>query len=74
MGAYFQLNFMLMQNHKYSLAEIEDMIPWEREVYIQMLIAHLKKEKDKVSNQKHLWPIHHDPKGVAWLEEGQNFQ
>jgi hypothetical protein len=54
LGAFFQLNFSLLQHHGYSLAELESMIPWEREVYIQMLIAHLKKEKDKVSNQKQL--------------------
>jgi len=43
---------MLMQHHGYSLTEIEDLIPWEREVYIQMLIQHLKKEKEKASNRK----------------------
>ena len=48
------MNFMLMQNHGYSLAELESMIPWDREVYIQMLLAHIKKEKEKVSNQKRL--------------------
>ncbi len=43
-----------MQHHRYSLDEIESLIPWEREVYIQMLINHLKKEKEKVSNRKRL--------------------
>lgn len=36
-----------MQEHKYSLTEIENMIPWEREVYIGMLLSHLKKKADK---------------------------
>jgi hypothetical protein len=45
---------MLMQNHGYSLAEIEGLVPWEREVYIQMLLSHLKKEKEKVGNKKQL--------------------
>jgi len=45
---------MLMENHKYSLAEIEDMIPWEREVYIQILLAHLKKENEQASGRKPL--------------------
>jgi hypothetical protein len=39
------LNFSLMQHHKYSLTEIENMIPWEREIYVSMLIDHLEKEK-----------------------------
>jgi hypothetical protein len=39
------LNFSLMQHHKYSLTEIENMIPWEREIYVNMLVNHLEKEK-----------------------------
>tara|TARA_Y100001970_G_scaffold268675_1_gene360224 strand:- start:260 stop:436 length:177 start_codon:yes stop_codon:yes gene_type:complete len=44
---YFRLNFSLMQYHKYSLTEIENMIPWERDVYVEMLRAHLEEEKLK---------------------------
>ena len=36
-----------MQEHKYSLTELENMIPWEREVYIGMLITHLKKLQEE---------------------------
>jgi len=36
-----------MQYHKYSLTEIENMIPWEREIYVNMLIAYLKKKKQE---------------------------
>ena len=36
-----------MQHHKYSLSEIENMMPWERDIYVQMLIEHLKEEKKK---------------------------
>ena len=31
---YYKTNFALMQHHKYSLTELENMMPWEREVYI----------------------------------------
>ena len=44
---YFRLNFSLMKYHKYSLTEIENMIPWERDVYVEMLKAHLEEEKLK---------------------------
>ena len=44
---YFRLNFSLMQYHKYSLWEIEHMIPWERDVYVEFLRAHLEEEKLK---------------------------
>jgi hypothetical protein len=54
LGAYYQVNFNLMQHHGYSLSEIEEMLPWEREVYIQMLIQHLKKEREKAANKKPL--------------------
>jgi hypothetical protein len=37
-----------MQHHKYSLTELENMIAWERQVYIAMLTAWLKAENDRV--------------------------
>jgi hypothetical protein len=39
-----------MQHHKYSLSELDMMIPWEREIYIAMLVAHLKEEEQKRKN------------------------
>jgi hypothetical protein len=35
-----------MQNHKYSLTEIENMIPWEREIYIKLLKKWVEKENE----------------------------
>lgn len=46
---YYETNFSLMQYHKYSLAEIESMIPWERELYVNMLIKYLKKENESTN-------------------------
>ena len=40
-------NFSLMQHHKYSLSEIENMMPWERDVYVDMLITHIKEENER---------------------------
>jgi hypothetical protein len=37
-----------MQHHKYSLAELENMLPWEREIYVNMLTNHIKEENDKI--------------------------
>ena len=31
---YYKTNFALMQHHKYSLTELENMMPWEREIYM----------------------------------------
>ena len=36
-----------MQHHNYSLGDIEGMIPWEREIYVQMLIEYIKEENRK---------------------------
>jgi|TARA_R110002073_G_scaffold68720_1_gene170619 hypothetical protein len=41
-----------MQHHKYSLTELENMIPWEREIYVDMLVEHLKEEKKKQEEQQ----------------------
>ena len=44
---YYKINFALLQYHKYSLTEIENLIPWERDIYISMLQQHLEDEKLK---------------------------
>jgi hypothetical protein len=49
--AYFKTNFGMMQHHKYSLTEIENMIPWERDVYVGLLVQWIKEEKDRQKNQ-----------------------
>ena len=41
-----------MQHHKYSLSELEDMIPWERNIYIGLLIRYLEEEKERINAQK----------------------
>jgi len=44
---YFQTNFQLIQHHKYSLEELENMMPWEREIYITLLMNHIREENEK---------------------------
>ena len=36
-----------MQHHKYSLADIENMYPFERDIYIAMLVNYLKEQEQK---------------------------
>lgn len=47
MANYYKMNFALMQFHGYTLSDIENMIPFEREVYIALLEQYLQEEKDK---------------------------
>ncbi len=41
-----------MQHHKYSLTELENMLPWERQIYVDLLIKYLKEEKERLELQK----------------------
>jgi hypothetical protein len=45
--SYYKINFALMQHHKYSLSDIENMIPWEREIYISLLKNYIEEENLK---------------------------
>jgi uncharacterized membrane protein YoaT (DUF817 family) len=40
-----------MQEHHWSLTELENMMPWERDVYISMLIAHLKEKAERAKEK-----------------------
>lgn len=40
-----------MHHHKYSLSDLENMIPWERHVYIDLLREHLKQEEERLRDQ-----------------------
>jgi len=45
--SYFRINFALMQFHKWSLWEIEGLVPWERDIYLALLQQHIEEEKLK---------------------------
>jgi hypothetical protein len=49
---YYQSNYQLMQNHKYSLQDLENMLPWEREIYLSMLIDELKQQQEEAQRQQ----------------------
>jgi hypothetical protein len=49
---FYKMNFALMQYHKYSLQDIENMIPFEREVYVSMLRQYLEEEKQKIQSRQ----------------------
>lgn len=49
--SYYKTNFALMQHHKYSLADIEGMIPWEKTIYVTLLKNWIEEEEQRLSNQ-----------------------
>ena len=42
----------MMQHHKYSLTELDNMLPWEREVYIGLLSEWVKEENERIEKEK----------------------
>jgi len=49
--AYYRLNFSLMQHHKYSLTEIENLLPWERDIYVEFLRQFIEEENLKARQE-----------------------
>ena len=41
-----------MQHHKYSLHDIEHMIPWEREIYLGLIMKHVEEENERIKQQQ----------------------
>jgi hypothetical protein len=41
-----------MQHHKYSLFELENMLPWERDIYVNMLIQYIEEENQKIKERQ----------------------
>ena len=42
----------MMQYHNWSLTELDNMMPWEREIYITLLQNHVKEENEKTAEQE----------------------
>jgi hypothetical protein len=41
----------MIQHHNWSLTEIENMMPWEREVYVGLIIEHIEEEKKEMAKK-----------------------
>ena len=41
----------MMQHHKYSLTELENMMPWEREIYMGLLTEYIKEENERIEKE-----------------------
>jgi hypothetical protein len=49
---YFTTNFNLITHHKYSLSDLENLIPYERDIYVGLLIDYIKEENRKIKEQQ----------------------
>ena len=46
---YFETNFALLQYHNWSLTEIENLMPWERQIYVNYLQNYLEKQRLEIA-------------------------
>ena len=49
---YFQTNFALIHHHKWDIQYIEELMPWEKEVYIMMLTDFLREEQRRMQEKQ----------------------
>lgn len=49
---YYKMNFALQQYHKWQIPMIEDMTPFDREIYVHLLAEHIEEEKNKQKNNE----------------------
>jgi len=45
-------NFAMMHHHNYSLTELENLMPWEKDIYVSLLMTHVQEEKQRRETEK----------------------
>ncbi len=48
LASYYSVNFALQQHHGYNLDTIENMVPWERDIYVGMVANYVREENEKI--------------------------
>lgn len=48
----FLTHFALTFHHKYTLSEIEGMIPWERDVFVKFVTDYIQEENERLMKEK----------------------
>jgi hypothetical protein len=52
LARYYSMIFSLAQHHKYSISEVENLIPYERDLYVDMLLEFLEQQKQEIESRK----------------------
>jgi hypothetical protein len=50
-AVYYNTLFSLVQHHKYTLTEVYDMYPYERDLFVELLIQHLREQEEENSRR-----------------------
>lgn len=48
LSIYYENTFALVQHHKYTIQDIDALIPFERYIYIEMLVDYIKRQKEEM--------------------------
>lgn len=48
---FYKMNFGLQHHHKYSLTELDAMLPFERDILISLLINQLEEDKAQMEKE-----------------------
>jgi|TARA_R110002153_G_scaffold263863_1_gene425412 hypothetical protein len=51
LGNYYQTIFAMVQHHKYSISDVEGLLPYERDLYFGMLLDFIEKQNEAQKNQ-----------------------
>jgi len=49
---HYKTNFAMMQHHHYSLTELDGMIPWERDIYVSLLMQWIEEENERQKEEE----------------------
>lgn len=51
LSLYYQKIFAMAQHHKYSIAELENIMPYERDIYFELMVEYIEKRKEEMGRQ-----------------------
>ena len=51
LSAYYTINFNLTLHYKYSLEDLDNMIPWERNIYLALLENYVREKNEEIQKQ-----------------------
>ena len=49
---YYETNFALNHHHKWQIEHIENLLPWEKEIYMNLLVQFLEEENKRMKDQQ----------------------
>jgi hypothetical protein len=52
LAEYYKTVFALAQHHKYTISDIEALIPYERDLYVDLLLAYLEEQRRELESRR----------------------